>query len=196
MKSFKLFDLVQLLEPISIHGDFTNALEQYTTVPEGTTGKIVEVLEEDQAYLVELWGHWIRCQDNQRLEQAKPDFQDKFRETLGVEIIYAHQLKIVEELAFIGTETVVSALERTLEDHDGEVRQAAAEALRQIGTESGLALLTQKLPESSGLFHDAAEPVPPLSSLIGTLHLETTDLAENHDRYLAESLEREMQSGE
>lgn len=102
----------------------------------------------------------------------------------------------VRRLAFIGTETVVSALERTLEDHDGEVRQAAAEALRQIGTKSGLALLNQKLPESSGLFYDAAEPVPPLSSLIGTLHLETTDLAENHDRYLAESLEREMQSGE
>ena len=97
MKSFKLFDLVQLLEPISIHGDFTNALEQYTTVPEGTTGTIVEVLEEDQAYLVELWGNWIRCQDNQRLEQAKPDFQDKFRETLGVEVIYAHQLQIVEK---------------------------------------------------------------------------------------------------
>jgi Protein of unknown function (DUF2281)/Domain of unknown function (DUF4926) len=96
MKSFKLFDVVELLEPISIHGDFTNALEQYTTVPPGTSGTIVEVLEENQAYLVELWGNWIICQDNQRLEQATPDSQSKFRETLGVEVIYAHQLERVE----------------------------------------------------------------------------------------------------
>ncbi|MGA1409267.1 MAG: DUF2281 domain-containing protein [Prochlorotrichaceae cyanobacterium] len=97
MKSFKLFDLVELSEPISINGDFTNSLEQYTMIPAGTTGTIVEVLEEDQAYLVELWGNWIRCQDNQKLEQAKFDSHNKFRETLGVEVIYAYQLKIVEK---------------------------------------------------------------------------------------------------
>ena len=92
-----MFDLVELSEPISIHGDFTNSLEQYTMIPAGTTGTIVEVLEEDQAYLVELWGNWIRCQDNQKLEQVKPDSQDKFRETLGVEVVYIHQLEIVEK---------------------------------------------------------------------------------------------------
>jgi hypothetical protein len=97
MKSFNLFDVVELLEPILIHGDFANALEQPTIAPVGTTGTIVEVLEEDRVYLVELWGNWIRCQDNQRLEPAKPDAQDKFRETLGVEVIYANQLKMVEK---------------------------------------------------------------------------------------------------
>ncbi|NEO88089.1 MAG: hypothetical protein F6J87_28110 [Spirulina sp. SIO3F2] len=35
-----------------------------------------------------------------------------------------------------------------------------------------------------------------LASLIGTLHLGTTDLAENHDHYLAEAMELELNSGE
>lgn len=75
MKLLKLFDVVELLESVPIHGNFTNALEKYTTAPAGTTGTIVEVLEEDQVYLVELWGNWIRCQENQELEWAKSDSQ-------------------------------------------------------------------------------------------------------------------------
>jgi phycoerythrin alpha chain len=35
----------------------------------------------------------------------------------------------------------------------------------------------------------------PIAPLIGTLHLGTTDLAENHDRYLSEALERELTPG-
>ncbi len=34
----------------------------------------------------------------------------------------------------------------------------------------------------------------PISPLIGSLHLGTQDLAENHDRYIGQFLKREMQS--
>jgi hypothetical protein len=48
--------------------------------------------------------------------------------------------------------------------------------------------LPDNLQERLGLPANSAdaslEVVIPLASLIGTLHLGTTDLAENHDRYL------------
>ncbi len=72
------------------------------------------------------------------------------------------------------------------------MRQAAIQALQQIGTESALAALHQE--------RQAASPQPPafdpIAALIGTLHLGTTDLAENHDRYLTADLELELNPGE
>jgi len=96
-------------------------------------------------------------------------------------------------LGFIGTEAAVPALGQALQDEDLLVRQVAAEALQHIGTEPALALLAQQSPEQSFQKNAAADPV---SALIGTLHLGTTDLAEHHDRYLAESLEQELNPSE
>jgi hypothetical protein len=54
-----------------------------------------------------------------------------------------------------------------------------------------LAALAQKLsPEVS--VHPSVDPI---AALIGTLHLGTTDLAKNHDRYLTADLERELNPG-
>jgi hypothetical protein len=36
----------------------------------------------------------------------------------------------------------------------------------------------------------------PILALAGTLHLGTTDLAENHDRYISEALSRNLSSNE
>jgi HEAT repeat protein len=98
-------------------------------------------------------------------------------------------------LGFIGTESAVPALGQTLQDEDLVVRQAAVDALRHIGTESALALLSQQSSETPVAAHDDAV-ADPLSALIGTLHLGTTDLAEHHDRYLADSLEQELNPSE
>lgn len=83
-------------------------------------------------------------------------------------------------LGFIGAETAVSALGQTLPDQNRVVRQAAAEALRQIGREPALDLLDQQSSESSLSPHDNVA-FDPIGALIGTLHLRTTDLSENHD---------------
>lgn len=96
-------------------------------------------------------------------------------------------------LGFMGTTSAVPALGQALQDEDLMVRQAAADALRHIGTEPALALLAQ---QPSGQLSQNNAVVDSLSALIGTLNLGTTDLAEHHDRYLAESLEQELNPSE
>jgi HEAT repeat protein len=104
----------------------------------------------------------------------------------------AIRVTAVQTLGILGTSMVVPALVQTLHDPDRNVRQAVIQALQQIGTESALSALAQELsPETS-----AQPPVDPIAALIGTLHLGTTDLAENHDHYLTTNLERELNPGE
>jgi len=103
--------------------------------------------------------------------------------------------KAARTLGFMGTASAVPALGHALQDEDLVVRQAAVDALRHIGTESALAFLSQQSSETAVAAHDNAA-ADPLSTLIGTLHLGTTDLAEHHDLYLAESLEQELNSSE
>ena len=103
--------------------------------------------------------------------------------------------KAATKLGLIGTETAIPALIQALEDNDINVRQAAAKALRQIGTEYALEVLEHGLSTES-LSSAQDSTFDPITPLIGTLHLETIDLAENHDRYLSEALELELNSGE
>ena len=104
------------------------------------------------------------------------------------------RVKAATTLGLIGTEAAIPALAQALADDDIAVRQAAAEALRQIGTESALAVLGQEAPDSVSSTPDLT--FDPITPLIGALHLGTTDLAEDHDRYLTEALEQELHSGE
>ena len=98
-------------------------------------------------------------------------------------------------LGFIGTASAIPALGQALQDEDLVVRRAAADALRHIGTEPALTLLSQQSSETAVVAHDdtAADPI---SDLIGTLHLGSIDLAENHDLYLAEAFNQELHPGE
>lgn len=113
----------------------------------------------------------------QRLQDSHPAIRITAAQTLGI----------------LGTATVVPALAQALHDRDRNVRQAAIQALRQIGTDSALAALAREWPI------EEASTQPPafdlIAALIGTLHLGTTDLAENHDRYLTADLERELKPG-
>jgi HEAT repeat protein len=102
-------------------------------------------------------------------------------------------MQAAQTLGILGTATVIPALVQVLHDSDLNVRQAAIQALQQIGTESALAELVRELPSETSAHSQAFDP---LSSLIGTLHLGTTDLAENHDRYLIADLERDLNPSE
>ncbi len=76
MTQFQLFDSVQLLESVPlVEGDV--ALE-------GTPGAIVEVFNEGEAFLVELFGQWVKYDDTGDFIPATQDDPDAFMETLGV----------------------------------------------------------------------------------------------------------------
>ena len=89
---FNLFDQVQLVEPVELVSDFSNALEEKLVAPVGTLGTIVEVLGDSEAFLVEFFGDWIKVQSPHGLERAKEGEQGAFRETIGLETVYPKQM--------------------------------------------------------------------------------------------------------
>ncbi|MCU0568027.1 MAG: HEAT repeat domain-containing protein [Oculatellaceae cyanobacterium Prado106] len=94
----------------------------------------------------------------------------------------------VEALGAMGTEIAVPTLSQALNDENPRVRQATVDALRKIGTETALSAISQNAPSEA----EQTSHYPSIASLIGTLHLGTTDLAENHDYYIGEALAQEL----
>lgn len=90
MTQLQLFDSIQLKEPI--------ALSDGDTAPTGTPGAIVEIFNDGEAYLVELFGGWVKQVGQNWLPSDRNDPQ-AFRETIGVETVYPHQLQPVHSLA-------------------------------------------------------------------------------------------------
>ena len=95
MEQFNLFDRVQLIEPVALTGDFSNALANQDKAASGTLGTIVEVLEPGRVFLVELFGHWVRLKDTEGLHQASAEEKGAFRETLGVEVMRVDQMALL-----------------------------------------------------------------------------------------------------
>ena len=85
---YKLFDSVRLIEAIP--------LTDRGMAEVGTVGALVEVLEEGKAYLVELFGGWVKYDELENLVPAASQEQGTFRETIGIETVYPHQLELVQ----------------------------------------------------------------------------------------------------
>ncbi len=83
---FSLYDAVELTQSISL------ADEQ--TAPTGTTGAVVEVLNQGDAYLVELFGQWVQQNQEGNLIAAQPGDVAAFVETLGVALATPEQLRL------------------------------------------------------------------------------------------------------
>ncbi|MCT7954308.1 DUF2281 domain-containing protein [Laspinema palackyanum] len=83
MARFQLFDGVKLTEAIPLTD---GGVAQVDTV-----GTIVEVLGEGKAYLVELFGDWVKYDETGNFVSATQDEADSFMETIGVETVYPHQ---------------------------------------------------------------------------------------------------------
>jgi hypothetical protein len=64
MTQFQLFDAVNLTEAIS--------LEEVGLAPEGTPGTIIEVLENGEAFMAELFGGWVRTDESGDFIPAAP----------------------------------------------------------------------------------------------------------------------------
>lgn len=86
---FELFDVVRVIaDPLDSHD---------SPIAVGTTGTIMDVLEDGQSYLVELLGDWDGTEDAATFVLlAAVDVPDIFRETLGIEIFSADQLELVK----------------------------------------------------------------------------------------------------
>ncbi|MEO1394804.1 MAG: hypothetical protein AAFV90_18010 [Cyanobacteria bacterium J06634_5] len=87
MEQFNLLDQVRLLKPIALESGFSNALTAQDEALIGTTGTIVEVLEPGQAFLVELFGDWVKLEPSEGLRRAQATEEGAFQETLGVEVV-------------------------------------------------------------------------------------------------------------
>lgn len=95
MTKFKLFDQVQLTEPVALTAWISNAIDNSDAAPEGTVGTVVEVLAPDEAFLVELFGDWIVSADTNGLHRANAEEEGAFRETIGVETVRFDQMKLI-----------------------------------------------------------------------------------------------------
>jgi hypothetical protein len=128
MSQFQLFDVVQLTEAIPLSGDFTNAAIQPDIAPVGTSGAIVEMFNDGEAYLVELFGDWTKIGvEADALISAEPDDPQAFRETIGVETVCPHQLCLVKPASeMLATRAqLTKILESLSEELVAEVRDFA-----------------------------------------------------------------------
>jgi len=73
----------------------SNALEPSELAPAVAVGTIVEVLEPGQAFLVELFGDWVKLRKSDGLCRAEAQEEGAFRETLGVEVVYPQQMTTI-----------------------------------------------------------------------------------------------------
>ncbi|MEG3845532.1 DUF2281 domain-containing protein [Microcoleus sp. herbarium19] len=88
MSKFQLFDAVNLTAEI--------ALADGEIAPPQTAGTIVEVFKNGEAYLVELFGGWVKAEVDGDFIPATQDEPGAFMETIGVETVYPHQLRLVK----------------------------------------------------------------------------------------------------
>lgn len=110
MTRFQLFDNVKLTENIS--------LSDGGIAPEETRGTIVEVFNNGEAYLVELFGGWVKYDAEGDFIIANQEEKDAFMQTLGVETVYEHQIVLtVSAREIMGAKEHLSALLETLPDN-------------------------------------------------------------------------------
>lgn len=110
MTRFQLFDHVKLTENIP--------LSDGGIAPQETRGTIVEVFNNGEAYLVELFGDWVKYNSEGNFITANKDEEDAFMQTLGVETVYENQMVLtVSAREIMGVKEHLNALLETLPDN-------------------------------------------------------------------------------
>ena len=124
MSQFQLFDSVKLKEAIP--------LSEGGLAPEGTPGAIVEVFKNGEAYMVELFGGWVKAEIEGDFVPVDRDAPDAFMETIGVETVYPQQLRLVKPAReTVGVRTQLLAIMDELPDNTLEEVKNFAEFLQQ-----------------------------------------------------------------
>jgi hypothetical protein len=88
MSQFQLFDSIKLTDALP--------LDDGKIAPIGAPGAIVEVFNNGEAYLVELFGGWVTAEVGQDFSPADRREANSFMETIGVETVYPHQIRLVK----------------------------------------------------------------------------------------------------
>ncbi|WNZ22653.1 DUF2281 domain-containing protein [Leptolyngbya sp. NK1-12] len=120
---FQLFDTVQLTETIALSG-FTNAAMPASVAPVGTSGTIVEVFNGGEAYLVELFGGWVKAEAGE-LISADATEPLAFRETVGVETVTPRQIRLVHTSADQTRAELMAILDHLPDELIAEVKDFA-----------------------------------------------------------------------
>jgi hypothetical protein len=119
MSKFQLFDGVKLTEEISLMDGGISPID--------SIGAIVEVLKDGEAYMVELFGNWVKYDDRGNFIPAIKEENGAFMETIGVEIVRPHQLVLtVPARETMGSRSYLESLLDDLSDENlVEVRDFA-----------------------------------------------------------------------
>jgi hypothetical protein len=88
MSQFQLFDSIQLKEPIQI--------DPNTIAPIGSPGTIVEIFNNGKAYMVKLFGTWVKPNQNGDFVTSDRTDPESFIETIGIETLYPQQITPAE----------------------------------------------------------------------------------------------------
>lgn len=123
---FQLFDNIRLIEEI--------ALSDGGSIPKETSGTIVEIFNNGEAYLVEFFGNWVKYNADGNFIPADKNDKNSFMETLRVETVYENQIILtVSARELMGVkEHLIAMLETFPEDLILQVRDFA-EFLPQRG---------------------------------------------------------------
>jgi hypothetical protein len=133
MSQFQLFDSIKLKEKIS--------LEEGGTAPEGCAGSIVEVLNNGEAYIVELFGGWVIDNEQGDFIASTREVPDSFMESIGVETVAPHQIRLVKPAReAVGVRAQLLALVDELPETSLEEVRNFAEFLKEKRTETLKAL--------------------------------------------------------
>ena len=129
MSQFQLFDAVKLTESVP--------LEEGGTASEGCIGSIVEVFNNGEAYMVELFGDWVIETDDGDFAPSTREAADSFMETIGVETFLPQQIRLVTPAReAVGVRAQLLALVDELPETTLEEVRNFAEFLKQKRTEA------------------------------------------------------------
>jgi len=87
MVQFQLFDAVKLTQSVPLNDG--------ALAPPGTPGAVVEVLGEGDAYLVEIFGPWVRPDEQGNTVPAQPGEASAFQRTLDVVTLTGAEMALV-----------------------------------------------------------------------------------------------------
>lgn len=124
MSRFNLFDTVKLKEAIP--------LIEGGTAPEETIGAIVEVFNDGEGYMVELFGGWVKYDDQENFVPSDREDPNSFMETIGLETVSPQQLSLVKPAKeTVGVRAQLLALLDELSENSIEEVKDFAEFLRE-----------------------------------------------------------------
>lgn len=128
MSQFQLFDAVKLTSEMP--------LEDGGTALEGCVGSIVEVFNDGEAYMVELFGGWVIDTEDGDFAPSTREAVGSFMETIGVETLLPHQIRLVTPAReAVGVRAQLLALVDELPETTLEEVRNFAEFLKRKQTE-------------------------------------------------------------